>query len=94
MRTVADARKRHHTLDALEALEAEHARRRRPRVLLSPAHEYRRLETLVLELLLRQRTGRVGQRVEDDVGGPRREKWREKDIHELIGHLARVVVRP
>ena len=58
VRAVADAGERHHALDALEAVEGEHALARRPRVVLAPHDAHRRRQPRVLQLLLGQRARR------------------------------------
>mmetsp|Transcript_28572 Transcript_28572/g.93113 ORF Transcript_28572/g.93113 Transcript_28572/m.93113 type:complete len:246 (+) Transcript_28572:237-974(+) len=93
MRTMADAGQRHDALHGGEPLERAHASGRRPRVLLAVQHEHGRLESRVGQLLLGERAGRVGERVEDDVCAARLEERREQHIDELVRHHVRVEVR-
>ena len=69
MRAMSNARKADDAPDRTVALEGAHACGRRPRVLLSKYYHHGGRKALVRQQRLGQRACRIGERVEDDVGG-------------------------
>ena len=69
MWAVAYTRQRDDAVDGVESVESEHSCCRSPRIQLAPANEDGRSQFGVGELNFGEGPRRVGQRVEDDLGG-------------------------